>query len=108
MLNFWGTFSGPCISEILDLGELGRDMPEGSQLLGIVIDVEGDENLQMAKDILTKANAGFVNIVPDDALLKYAEAVTGVPTTIFVDENGKLLGEPIVGTRSAEEYRTEL
>lgn len=83
-------------------------MPDGTQLLGLVVDVKGDKNLQMAKDILTKANADFVNIVPNDALLKYCEAVTGVPTTIFVDENGQLLREPIMGNSSAEDYRTAL
>lgn len=108
MINFWGTFCGPCISEMPDLGELARDISEGSQLLGVVVDGGSDENRQMAKDILTKANAGFMNIVPDDALLNYTKAMTGVPTTIFVDENGKLLGKPIVGARFVGEYESAL
>lgn len=108
MINFWGTFCGSCIDEMPDLGEMGGDMPEGSQLLGVVIDVNGDENLQMAKDILTKAKADFVNIAPDGVLLNYAEAITGMPTTIFVDENGRRLGEAMAGSYSAEEYRAAL
>ncbi|MCL1963681.1 MAG: TlpA family protein disulfide reductase [Firmicutes bacterium] len=110
MINFWGTFCGPCIEEMPDLGALARNLPDGAQLIGIAGDVDaaGGRNLKLAQDIMAGANADFLNIVPDEALLAYCNGLVGVPTTIFVDENGALLGEPLLGSRSAGEYRAAL
>jgi thiol-disulfide isomerase/thioredoxin len=38
--NFWTIWCPPCIREMPDLGKLGRDMPAGTQLIGIAPDVE--------------------------------------------------------------------
>lgn len=108
MINIWGTFCGPCIQEMPDLGQLAREMPAETQLIGIVGDIRGDQNLQLAKDILKEANADFVNLVPDEALMEYCSKVDGYPTTIFVDQDGKVVGEPLLGSRAAEDYRLVL
>ena len=55
-----------------------------------------------------KASADFINIVPDEAPLSYGENLIGVPTTIFVNENGAPLGEPIIGAASAAKYQAAL
>ena len=110
MINFWGTYCPPCIEEMPDLGELARTMPEGTQLVGIVIDVSaGDADTQSeAKDILTKAKADFLQILPVREMIPYLETLIGVPTTIFVDAQGNIVGEPLVGSRSGEAYRAEI
>lgn len=108
MINFWATFCGPCIEEMPDLGKLAAEMPEGSQLIGVVLDVTGsvkEENLKTAKSIVSEADAQYPQIIADDQLQDYAQQLIGVPTTIFVDENGTIIGEPIVGMRDAETYR---
>ena len=45
MVNIWGTFCGPCISEMPDLGEIADEYAEkGVQIVGIVSDVTDPEN----------------------------------------------------------------
>jgi len=104
MINFWGTYCGPCINEMPDLGELGRNMPEGTQLVGIIIDGTTPDTLELARSILDGANADFLQIVPDEAIYRYSRGLLGVPSTIFVDSQGKQVGETILGARSYADY----
>ncbi|MGI6497503.1 MAG: TlpA family protein disulfide reductase [Oscillospiraceae bacterium] len=109
MVNIWGTFCGPCISEMPDLAQLSENMPEGTRLVGIVIDAADDARQTLAKRILSEAGASFENWVPGDALMEYInENITGVPTTLFVDENGRIVGDAILGSRSGEAYLNAL
>lgn len=109
MVNFWGTFCGPCIEEMPDLEKLNKSMPEGTRLVGIVTDVSDDENKETAKQIIAKAGATYENWLPDEALLEYMDShVSGVPTTLFIDSNGQIVGEAVVGKRNAEKYQEEL
>ena len=107
VINIWGTFCPPCIEEMPELGEWAANMPTDAQIIGLVCDVEnfGDsQTIDAAKQILREANANFVNILPDENLKKYLETVDAVPTTIFVDAQGNLIGEPVVGA-SVEMYK---
>ena len=62
---------------------------------------------QTARDILKDANADFVNIIPDAALMKFMENVEAVPTTIFVNNKGEVVGSAIIGA-NVEAYKDEL
>ncbi len=108
MVNLWGTFCPPCIDEMPDLGNLGRSMPEGTRLVGIVLDVQDRETLDDALEIVKDAKADFLNILPVSDMNDYLRTVSAVPTTIFVDAKGNVVGEPIVGSRSEKDYRKEL
>lgn len=109
MINFWGMYCPPCIAEMPDLGRLGKSMPEGTQLMGIVIDVGGNKQKQeKALSILKKANADFPNVIMSPEMDAFTQTLVGVPTTIFVDAKGNIVGEPIVGSRSEKDYRDEL
>ncbi|MDR1916085.1 MAG: TlpA family protein disulfide reductase [Synergistaceae bacterium] len=108
MVNFWTTWCPPCIGEMPDLGKLGRAMPDGTQLIGIALDAENDETIQEAKSILRKANADFPQIVPCADMASILETVEAIPTTIFVDSKGNIVGEPIVGARNEQSYRKEI
>lgn len=105
MINIWGTFCGPCIKEMPDLAELYNELPEGCALIGIVTDVYGEENLDKAVEIVTQTGVTYDNIVPDDALYQFLAAnISGVPTTLYVDIDGNILGG-VVGARSKDEYK---
>lgn len=100
VVNFWGTFCGPCINEMPELGEWAREMPENVQIIGIVTDVMlGDETgADKALKILDKAQADFTNLLMDEALNAYcASVIVGVPTTILVNREGVIVGDQIVG-----------
>lgn len=107
VVNIWGTFCPPCIDEMPELGEWAKNMPSDAQIIGLVCDVGGYDDLatiDAAKQILNESGADFVNILPNDELGKYLEKIDAVPTTIFVDAQGNLIGDPVVGA-SVEMYK---
>lgn len=101
IINFWGTYCGPCINEMPELGAWMRELPENVQLIGVVTDAMlGDEKTaQKATQILAQADAPFVSLVLDDALAQYCSGLVGVPTTVLVDSEGRVIGEPILGAQ---------
>ena len=108
VVNIWGTFCPPCIAEMPELGEMARSMPADAQIIGLVCDAEENSpQIQKAQEITQKAGADFVNIVPDAQLMKFMEGVEAVPTTIFINSKGKVVGNAIIGA-DVEGYKHEL
>jgi hypothetical protein len=94
-----------------DLGNMGRSMPEGTQLIGIILDVEkpdDDKTINEAKRILSQAKADFVQVFPSKEMGPVLSTVRAIPTTIFVDSEGKIVGVPLVGARDENAYRAEV
>lgn len=108
MVNIWGTFCGPCISEMPDLAELNGELPEGCALVGLLTDVYDGQNADLALQIVEETGVTYKNIIPDETLYQFlAENITGVPTTLYVDSEGNILGG-VVGARSKDEYKAIL
>ena len=102
VLNVWGTFCGPCIQEMPELGEWQRSLPDNVQIIGLVADVAGKEDadhIELANTILDKTNAHFTNIIPNNDFADLLSGVVGVPTTFFINKEGKIVGKPIVGAQ---------
>lgn len=98
------------VGEVMpELEELNKKYGEQVQFLGIVGDVEGledTEHLELAKTITEKAGVQFTNVVINDDFKDFMSGIIGFPTTIFVDNAGNIVGDPIVGSDIAatEEY----
>lgn len=100
VINIWGTFCPPCIEEMPELAEWSKNMPKDAQIIGIVCDVGNEQDaktIEAAKSILKEANADFVNLLPNKEIGKYLDRVEAVPTTVFVDSEGKFIGKPVIG-----------
>lgn len=101
VVNVWGTFCGPCISEMPELGAWAREMPENVQLIGVVCDLmEADgenETHDLAASILEGAEADFTCLTVSDGLMWIPYSVSGVPTTFFVNSSGNIVGKAILG-----------
>lgn len=100
VINFWGTFCGPCINEMPELGEWAKEMPENVQIIGVLTDVysESDEaGIAKAKEIAESTGASFPHLIGNDTFGGVMMYITAVPTTIFVDGEGNIVGEPVVG-----------
>lgn len=110
MINIWGTYCGPCKEEMPMLQEIYEEMKEKNvNLIGIVSDADSKENIKIAKDILKASEAKFENIVPDKKLIdNLFKDIQGVPTTIFVDSKGNVIGSEILGAVSKENYIKEI
>lgn len=107
MVNIWGTFCGPCIREMPDLGELSREYADkGFQMVGIVSDVSQPED-ETALEIVDKTEADYTHLViPADANMQYRilRNAQVVPTTIFLDKNGNQVGETYPGAKSKKQW----
>ncbi|GHV49647.1 hypothetical protein FACS1894216_00360 [Synergistales bacterium] len=107
MVNIWATWCPPCVAEMPDLAHLGKTMPEGTQLVGIVLDVPAKGGKKdEAEKIVKDAGAAFTQILHTDEMGAYTKSVRYIPTTIFVDSKGNIVGGPVVGGHSEEEYRS--
>jgi thiol-disulfide isomerase/thioredoxin len=109
MINFWGTFCGPCIDEMPGLADMSANMPEGTAIVGIVIDAVDERRVELAKKIADETGVSYTNILPDSVLFNYTnDNIIGVPTTVYVDSAGNIVDSALIGARSAEMYMSEL
>lgn len=100
VVNIWGTFCGPCVREMPELGAWAKEMPDNVQIVGLIIDINGDDDTQhrdLAVEITQNAGADFLNIIANADFADVLKGVVGVPTTIFVDKDGNIVGDAIVG-----------
>lgn len=110
MINIWGTFCNPCVREMPDLAQLYGDIETmDANLIGILVDVSEEQNKELAIEITEENGVAFTNIIPDEALINYlSNNIAAVPTTIFVDRQGHIIGKPVVGARGKDEYKEEI
>ena len=109
MVNVWGTFCGPCISEMPELEAISQEYAEqGAAIVGLVCDVteQDDSCLQDAVDIIKDSGVTYQNLYWNDEM-EMQMSVTAIPTTFFVGSDGKVLGEPIIGA-DPDAYRSAL
>ncbi len=108
VVNIWGTFCNPCIAEMPELGEWAASMPDNVQLVGLIVDISGDEDTRhhdLAVEITQRAGAEFTHIIANADFNAVMQWIVGVPTTLFVDKEGNLVGEPIIGA-DVDGYKT--
>ena len=109
MINIWGTYCGPCIDEMPELETLNNEYADkGVAVVGLVVDVSesDDSKLKEAHDIVRDTGVTYLNIKAWDGFTDQLSAAA-TPTTYFVDSDGKLVGDPVVGA-DVEKYRKTL
>ena len=102
VVNFWFSACAPCIAELGELNELNEELKlKGGAVIGINADtIGGDEGMIMeARQILEKKGAAYQNIYfsADSEAGQLTYSITAFPTTVVVDRNGRMVGEPILG-----------
>lgn len=102
LVNLWGTFCSPCIREMPELDKLYKEKSkDGLGVLGIVTD--GNETV--ANEIIDALEISYEHVIPTEEFSKeYLMNFEYVPTTIFVNSKGEIVGETIVGARTYEEF----
>ena len=102
VINFWFTGCKPCVAELSKLNELNDTIKSmGGEVIGINTETfDGNEAaIKEAAAILEKQGAEYRNLSIDSAsdAGKYASDIMAFPTTILVDRNGNIVGEPLLG-----------
>lgn len=102
VVNFWFTGCKPCVAELSALNDLNEALKEmGGEVVGINTETfDGNEDaIKEAKEILESQGADYRNlsISSDSDAGKYASEIMAFPTTILVDRNGNIVGDPMLG-----------
>ena len=106
MINMWATWCDPCKDELPELAKMAEDFEQkGCRIIGICLDEEDEETMAKGRAILEKAGVGYLNIVPFENREELLPN-SAYPTTYFVDENGTVLDEVIVGAMLTRYPRT--
>lgn len=109
MINIWGTYCGPCINEMPDLEVLNKRLGEKNcAIIGVVCDIAGPndkDHIELAREIIKETGVTYMNILPWDKLDIQLPSQY-IPTTYFVDSDGHVVGEMLVGARGADDYES--
>ena len=90
VINFWFTGCKPCVAELSKLNELNDAVRAmGGEVVGI----------KEAASVLESQGAKYRNLSIDSSsdAGKYASNIMAFPTTILVDRNGNIVGDPMLG-----------
>ena len=102
VVNFWFSGCKPCVGELSKLNELNEKLKEmGGEVVGINMDTldNNEAGIKEAKEILKAQGASYKNLTFDSnsTVGKYAGNIMAVPTTVLVDKDGNIVGEPFMG-----------
>ena len=102
VVNFWFTGCKPCVAELSKLNELNDAIKSmGGEVVGINTETfDGNEAaIKEAAAVLESQGAKYRNLSINSAsdAGKYASDIMAFPTTILVDRNGNIVGDPMLG-----------
>ena len=102
VVNFWFSGCKPCVEELSKLNELNETLKTmGGEVVGINTDTldNNQDGIKEAQDILKAQGASYKNltVASDSAIGKYASSIMAFPTTVLVDKDGNIVGEPLMG-----------
>ena len=102
VVNFWFSGCKPCVGELSKLNELNETLKEmGGEVVGINTDTLDDnqDGIKEAKEIMKAQGASYKNLTfdSDSTVGKYAGNIMAFPTTVLVDKDGNIVGEPFMG-----------
>ena len=112
MVNIWASYCSPCAKELPDLAALHEEYrAQGFQVVGIILDAADSKGnadagaLADAKDIIGKTGAGYTHIIPTGSMFSaYLSRVSSVPTTVFVNSDGEIIGSAYAGAKSKSQW----
>lgn len=116
MINIWATWCGPCVEEIPELEKVANEYKEDDVAVkGLLIEIDGKTGMPMAgltenekvlaEDILKKAGATYQQLLVSQDMKEPLSTIDGFPTTYFVNEKGELVGEPVMGSNSKDDWK---
>lgn len=105
LVNIWGTYCDPCKAELPALQQLYQEVKENDiAIVGIIVD--GVDNNQAAQGLIEEHGITYLNLLPDDSLKKNLfPRLAGVPTSIFVNNKGEIVGDLVVGARTSKQFK---
>ena len=107
-VNIWGTFCGPCINEMPDLGELANEYADkGVQFIGVLADASAEtpDEIELAKQIREETGADYLHILNSQTVnAAMMNGVNAIPTSFFVNSKGEIVSEVFVGSQTKADW----
>jgi len=94
VLNFWAGLCPPCRAEMPDLQKFNDEFENRALLIGVDLgQFTGLGNTDDAKSLLSELGAAYPAGFTADADVIENYKVLGMPTTIFIDQNGDIFNK---------------
>lgn len=109
MINVWATDCTSCVEEMPEINKLSKNKPADTNVITLCTDTAWkDEAIEFAKQIVHE-NKSVKVLIPDKVLQKsLSNRIAAYPTTIFVDSQGKMIGDVYLVGKTEEDYLKEL
>lgn len=92
VVNFWATWCGPCKEEMPAFERLRRQLdPERFALMTITTDLQREG----IKQFLANLHVQVPVLFDEDQVVSQAYLVRALPTTVFIDPQGMLIGRAV-------------
>ncbi|MEP7740273.1 TlpA disulfide reductase family protein [Nocardioides sp. 31GB23] len=102
VVNLWASWCGPCRNEMPMLAQAARRHPE-VQFVGI----NTQDRQEAAADLLSETGVTYPQLVDVDAVVLDDTRVPGLPVTLAVDADGRIV-DRVIGEVSRSELATLL
>jgi cytochrome c biogenesis protein CcmG, thiol:disulfide interchange protein DsbE len=101
VVNFWGSWCGPCREEIPYFVDLANSLPDGLVLIGV--DRE-EKSAEAAEKFIKDFGINYPQLTDPTGLSKSLVGLS-VPVTIFINENGEIVYQHVGAIKSADDLR---
>ena len=113
LVNCFTTWCSPCVNEMPDLDKLYQEMKEkGVGVVGMVIDSVGEDGttdedtVKKAQILKEKTGVTYPLLIPDAGNMNgRISGLSSFPESFFVDKDGNIVGDPIMGSRNLEDWK---
>ena len=103
VVNLWASWCSPCRKEMPAFDRVARKVDGKVAIVGVTDDLQRDAAVTAAQ----KAAVSYPLRYDEDAALMTDLGITGLPATVFVDEDGKVLGKHL-GALTEDELLAQL
>jgi hypothetical protein len=66
----------------------------------------GDDDIDGAKQFIADQGMSYPVVTPEDFFLDHSDGIYAIPTTMFFDSTGKLVGSTVVGAKSYDDWKS--
>lgn len=113
LVNAFTTWCSPCVNEMPELEELYQKMKDqGVGVVGMVLDsvsedgTPDDSIVQKAQLLKEKTGVTYPLLIPDKGFLNgRISGLQSFPESFFVDKDGNIVGDPIMGSNTFDGWK---
>ena len=113
LVNAFTTWCSPCVNEMPELEELYQEMKnQGVGVVGMVLDsvsedgTPDDSIVQKAQLLKEKTGVTYPLLIPDKGFLNgRISGLQSFPESFFVDKDGNIVGDPIMGSNTFDGWK---